>query len=138
MAFMQIGHTLRFFLLSSLACLLTGNILAQHMNAAGNPCQSIGPDSSETQCFITASQAADRELNSFYGKLRAHLRSDDLSNLQAAQRLWMQFRDANCKAEYDLYEGGSAGPMVRAACIEAVTRQRTAELKTIYGWVLEK
>jgi uncharacterized protein YecT (DUF1311 family) len=58
--------------------------------------------------------------------------------LQVTQRLWVQFRDANCSAEYSLYGGGSAGPTARAACIEAVTRQRTAELKTMYGWVLDK
>ncbi|GGG66083.1 hypothetical protein GCM10011585_04890 [Edaphobacter dinghuensis] len=112
--------------------------MAQHMNVPGNPCQSIGPNSSETQCFITASQIADRDLNSFYGKLITHLDPENRKNLQAAQRLWVQFRDANCRAEYDLYGGASAGPTVRAACIEAVTRHRTAELKIMYGWTLDK
>jgi uncharacterized protein YecT (DUF1311 family) len=125
-----------------LVLLITGsgvqNIWAQHMNVPGNPCQSIGPDSSETQCFITASQIADKELNSFYGMLRMHLSPEDRKKLQVAQRLWMQFRDANCRAEYDLYGGGSAGPTVRAACIEALTRHRTAELKIMYGWTLDK
>jgi uncharacterized protein YecT (DUF1311 family) len=63
---------------------------------------------------------------------------DELAKLREAQRLWIQFRDANCNAEYALYEGGSAGPMVKVACIEAVTRHRTEELQVMYGWRLEK
>lgn len=108
------------------------------MNAAGNPCQSIGPDSTETQCFIAAGQRADKTLNVFYEKMRAHLEPEDQKNLLAAQRLWIQFRDANCSAEERLYEGGSARPTVRAACIEAMTHQRLIELHTMYDWTLDK
>ena len=135
---MRLSHIATLFVASLIAGFGVQNSMAQHMNVPGNPCQSIGPNSSETQCFITASQNADKELNSFYGKLIAHLSPEDRKNLQAAQRLWVQFRDANCKAEYNLYGGGSAGPTVRAACIEAVTRHRTAELKVMYSWTLDK
>ena len=138
MACMQIGHVLRLLLLLSVVCPSASDVRAQHINAAGGPCQSVGPNSSKTECFIAASKKADEDLNAFYGKLRIKLESNDLANLQVAQRLWVQFRDANCKAEYSLYAGGSAGPTVRAACAEAVTRQRAIELRTMYGWVLEK
>ena len=135
---MQIGLRFRFLLLSLVVCFGNKSAAAQHMNAVPNPCQSVGPNSLQTECFLAASQKADKDLNAYYGKLRAHLEADDLKKLQVAQRLWVQFRDANCTAEYSLYGGGSAGPTVRAACIEALTRQRTTELRTMYDWVLEK
>ena len=58
--------------------------------------------------------------------------------MQEAQRLWLKFRDANCSAERNMYGSGTAASMVYAACIEADTRQRTAELKTMYGWRWQK
>jgi uncharacterized protein YecT (DUF1311 family) len=63
---------------------------------------------------------------------------DELVKLKVAQRLWIQFRDANCSAEHELYLGGSAASMVEYACLEAVTRHRTEELNVMYVWRLEK
>jgi uncharacterized protein YecT (DUF1311 family) len=63
---------------------------------------------------------------------------DELTRLKTAQRLWIQYRDANCEAEREMYSGGSAASMVRLACLEAMTRHRTEELRTMYGWRLEK
>lgn len=122
-----------------LTILLTsaGKGVAQHMNAKDAPCQT-GPNSEQTQCFITEAQAAGRELNLVYNKIRKILSPVDQSKLQTAQRLWVQFRDANCAAERELYGGGSAAPMAYAACLAADTRQRTAELNVMYGWRLEK
>ncbi len=105
-----------------LTILLTsaGKGVAQHMNAKDAPCQT-GPNSEQTQCFITEAQAADRELNLVYNKIRKILSPVDQSKLQTAQRLWVQFRDANCAAERELYGGGSAAPMAHAACLAADT-----------------
>ena len=110
---------------------------AQHMNAKDAPCQS-GPNAEQTRCFFEEAQAADRELNLVYNKIRAILAPSDQGKLQTAQRLWVQFRDANCAAERELYDGGSAAPMVYQACLGADARQRTAELNVMYGWRLEK
>src|ERR1700691_4652802 len=101
---------------------------AQHMNAKDAPCQT-GPN---------AEQARDRQLNLVYNKIRTALSPTDQSKLQTAQGLWVQFRDANCAAERELYDGGSVAPMVYQACLGADTRQRAAELNVMYGWLLEK
>jgi Lysozyme inhibitor LprI len=69
-----------------------------------------------------------------YDRVRKVLSAEEQKELQAAQQLWLQFRDANCAAERHLYERGTAAPMVYAACMEADTRQRTAELNRMYGW----
>lgn len=81
---------------------------------------------------------ADEQLNNLYARVREVLSADEQRDLRIAQRLWLKFRKANCEAERNLYAGGSAAPMVYAACVDADTRQRTSELKTMYGWRLEK
>jgi uncharacterized protein YecT (DUF1311 family) len=63
---------------------------------------------------------------------------DELVKLKEAQQLWIEFRIANCSAENELYRGGSAAPVVKLACLEAVTRHRTEELNVMYRWRLEK
>lgn len=110
---------------------------AQHMNAAGAPCQkSSGISVSLDNCFGRAYRAADGQLNQVYKQIRQVLTPDEQQQLVAAQRLWLQLRDATCEAESDLYKGGTAESPAYAACLEEETRQRTADLKTIYGWVI--
>ena len=130
---------------STIASLAFGTLIfaslicrAQHMNAKDAPCQGPSTTADESSCFDTALKKADAELNSYYRRIEALETGHDLANLRGAQRLWIQFRDANCNAEYDLYEGGSAGPTVKSACLESMTRRRTEELETMYGWRLEK
>jgi uncharacterized protein YecT (DUF1311 family) len=115
-----------------------GQASPQHMNAKDSPCQAVGTGADETKCFIDEAHRADMELNLQYNRIRQVLGPAEQRQLQAAQRLWIQFRDANCTAERDLYGGGSAGPMTYQACLAADTRQRTAELGVMYGWRLEK
>jgi uncharacterized protein YecT (DUF1311 family) len=108
------------------------------MNAPDAPCRGPASNAETTACFISASKTADEQLNKVYVRIREILSADEQSDLQAAQRQWLKFRDANCSAERNLYAGGSAAPMVYAACIEANTRQRTTDLKAMYGWRLQK
>jgi uncharacterized protein YecT (DUF1311 family) len=111
---------------------------AQHMNAQDAPCQAPASKVEITSCFISASKTADERLNRVYGRIREALSVDEQRDLRSAQRLWLMFRNANCQAERNLYAGGSAAPMVYAACKEANTRHRTNDLKAMYGWRLEK
>jgi uncharacterized protein YecT (DUF1311 family) len=108
------------------------------MNAPDAPCQAPASNAEETNCFIAASKAANSKLNATYSRIREVLSSDEQWDLQEAQRLWLRFREANCSAERNLYGSGTAVPMVYAACVEVNTRHRTAELKAMYGWRLEK
>jgi uncharacterized protein YecT (DUF1311 family) len=125
-----------FFLAGSLS--FASYSMGQHMNAKDAPCQGPSSNAKETQCFISASRNADTDMNQTYERIRKVLAAEEQEQLQSAQRLWLKFRDANCAAERDLYGGGTAAPMAYAACIEADTRQRTAELNTMYGWRLIK
>ena len=124
-------------LLFGLSTIASSKCLAQHMNAEDAPCQGLSMMDWKA-CIGAAYERADTELNQYYRRIEALETGTNLKNLKSAQRLWIQFRDANCEAEYALYEGGSAAPTVRLACLEAMTRHRTDELKTMYGWRLEK
>ena len=133
------GRVSRPYLLCFLAWLFAVSCCsAQHMNAKDGPCQEPATGAEETACFYSAYQKSDAALNQFYRRVLTVVDGEELTKMKAAQRLWIQFRDANCSAEYELYAGGSAAPMVKFACLEAVTRHRTEELKVMYGGRLEK
>jgi uncharacterized protein YecT (DUF1311 family) len=120
-------------------CLFFGDKAnAQHMNSPDSPCKAPASNAEMTACFVSVSKTAEERLNRIYNRIREVLSPDEQRDLQAGQHSWADFRDANCSAERNLYAGGSAAPMVYAACIEADTRQRTDELKVMYGWRLEK
>jgi uncharacterized protein YecT (DUF1311 family) len=51
--------------------------------------------------------------------------------LRDAQRAWITFRDAACRAEGYVYFGGSMRLQVVALCLERMTRARTEELRSI-------
>lgn len=91
-----------------------------------------------TMCAGQDYSKADAELNTVYAEARAAMKSFDANlppgqrgaarALLEAQRAWIPFRDAACKAEGFLYGGGSIQPMVVAECLARLTRQRTQEL----------
>ena len=89
-------------------------------------------------CFSKAAKDADRKLNETYGKVLSVLQTDNQQKLRTSQRLWVQFRDATCTAERDLYEGGTGANPAYLAWIEEETRLRTNDLRTIDGWRVEK
>jgi uncharacterized protein YecT (DUF1311 family) len=109
---------------------------AQHMNSASAPCRNVAVIAAMENCFDKAYKAADSEMNQMYTQISKVLQRDELQQLKVAQRLWIQLRDATCTAESDLYKGGTASAPAYSACLEEETRQRTADLKTTYGWVI--
>ena len=124
-------------ILLAVLSIMPAHAAAQHMNAATAPCRDAAPNAEMTRCFMSEFQTADKELNAAYNQIRQVLGLPDQASFPTAQRLWVRFRNANCAAERDLYQGGSAGPTAYFACMEADARQRTAELKTMYGWILQ-
>lgn len=79
-------------------------------------------------------QKADKELNGVYQKVLADYKKDPafIKNLKAAQKLWIQFRDAEMKAKYpDREKGyyGSSQPMCWYIHLTELTQERTKKLK---------
>jgi uncharacterized protein YecT (DUF1311 family) len=106
---------------------------AQHMNERDSPCADVVVTADLANCLAKARDAADEKLNVAYKQLRGKLDVADGQRLVAAQRLWIQYRDANCVAERDLYESGTASTPAYLACLEAMTRARTKELTITYA-----
>ena len=82
-------------------------------------------------------QTADKELNAVYQKVLTSYKSDAafLKNLKAAQKVWIQFRDAEMKMKYpERGPGyyGSAQPMCRSDYQAKLTRER---IKTLQEWI---
>jgi len=57
---------------------------------------------------------------------------EDVRNLKDAERQWIAYRDAACKAEYGLWGMGSGGPSARTVCLIRITKQRIVDLKDAY------
>jgi uncharacterized protein YecT (DUF1311 family) len=110
---------------------------AQHINEKESPCSSAFTTVEMSSCFGKARGAADAELNTTYKTIHAKLDGEDEQRLVATQRLWIQYRDANCTAERELYAGGTAATpvylAVYLACLGAMTRARTKELLATYA-----
>ncbi|HEX4320672.1 MAG TPA: lysozyme inhibitor LprI family protein [Acidobacteriaceae bacterium] len=111
---------------------------AQQMNAPDSPCKDSVSTVDSANCFYSAYQKSDRKLNDTYAVIRRVLDPNEIDALRSAQRLWLQFRDANCFAEKALYGSGTAVGPVYNACMEAVTRRRVEELNGMYMWRIEK
>jgi uncharacterized protein YecT (DUF1311 family) len=121
-----------------LAFIFCNHCHAQQMNAPDSPCKNAVITVAASNCFAMEWKKQDMILNAFYASVLKHLDKEDGDKLRIAQRIWLQFRDANCSAEYSLYDGGTGGPPAKLACMEAVTRRRVLELHSMYDWILEK
>jgi uncharacterized protein YecT (DUF1311 family) len=114
------------------------NAFALDCNA---PPGGIGPDSSEASlhCAENEFSAADRSLNDAYRKVVGRLRnapdSDQALRTQivAAQRAWITFRDAECDFRASL--AGSAPQWLPVNRTECLTELTHARLKVINGYL---
>jgi uncharacterized protein YecT (DUF1311 family) len=68
--------------------------------------------------------AANAELAQSVALYRSRLRAEQLELFKNSQRQWERFRAAACEFESSGVGGGSLRPMVQAACLEAITRER--------------
>jgi len=84
-------------------------------------------------CLEKAKTTSEGQLNSLNEQIQKKLDSGELKELAAAQRLWTEYRDANCTAERSLYGLGTASSPAYLACLDAMTRKRIEELRVTYA-----
>jgi uncharacterized protein YecT (DUF1311 family) len=121
-------------------------VLALCAAATGTQAQEVNCAAPVTQldmnfCADRAWKLADGDLNLAYGMARTLMRQTDAAlpaadrgaeiALRDAQRAWIAFRDAACKAEGYVWFGGSIRPLVVSSCLERMTRSRTEELRAL-------
>lgn len=78
-------------------------------------------------CVDAQTKIWDRRLNSAYRAALERADTGQRAPLQAAQRLWIRYRDANC-GFYAAGEG-SVRAVAAAECMRAMTEQRACELE---------
>ena len=76
-------------------------------------------------------KGADQALNQTFKQIQKRLTddSDGKARLVKAQRAWIAFRNAECTFQSSGDDGGSAAPMVTAACQAELTKNRSTQLK---------
>lgn len=79
------------------------------------------------KCLQTRTAAWDRRLNAAYKKLLSESAARQQEALRVAQRLWVQYRDANCRY-YALGEGTIAR-VEAGECVRSMTEARARELE---------
>jgi uncharacterized protein YecT (DUF1311 family) len=117
--------------------LLSSAAYAQHVSSSDAACRAAGGEREIMACFGTAVATADRKLNEVYGEIIKSLSPEDQASLRSAERLWVQFRDATCKAEGDLYAQADISSIAFESCVEFETQARSSDLLRIYGKRLE-
>lgn len=79
------------------------------------------------ECISAEYERQDLLLNRNYQALMADLTPERKKQLQTAQRLWLQYRDANCQFYADP-DGGTLAGIAAADCVLQMTANRAREL----------
>jgi uncharacterized protein YecT (DUF1311 family) len=79
------------------------------------------------KCLDAFTRQWDGRLNTAYQKALAFDERKDA--LRTAQRLWVQYRDANC--HYYAIGAGTISAIESAECMRSMTERRTLELEQI-------
>ena len=97
-----------------------GDQSARESSCDGNTYQMV-------ECLKAKTAAWDKRLNAAYQKAVQDAQPAQREPLRAAQRLWIQYRDANC-----LYYGMGEGTIARldaGECMRSMTELRAKELE---------
>ena len=78
-------------------------------------------------CVDAKTKIWDLRLNAAYKALQQRIDAGQAESLRAAQRLWVQYRDANCRF-YGSAEG-SIREVQAAECMRSMTQDRALELE---------
>ena len=110
------------------AAALVGAAVFAHAGDQGDPEQSCDGSTYEmVDCLKAKTAQWDKRMTIAYQRLRNAGSPKQREQLRAAQRLWIQYRDANC-LYYDLGEGTIAR-IEAGECMRSMTEARAKELE---------
>jgi uncharacterized protein YecT (DUF1311 family) len=96
--------------------------------AQGDPAQKCDGSTAEmVECLNAQTATWDKRMTVAYEKAMKEASARQHDQLRAAQRLWIQYRDANC-----LYYGLGEGTIARidaGECVRSMTEARARELE---------
>jgi uncharacterized protein YecT (DUF1311 family) len=127
--------------------LMAGSGIATAQNAKPDPCEKATSQADMNDCYGREYQKDDARLNRVYHKAMDFLQKDlaqatdqdlkkwaqtAIDDLKAAELAWIKYRDLQCEAAGQQYEGGSIRPMIHSMCLSMTTEHRIDELKQAY------
>ena len=115
------------FAVAMLALMAALPAKAEMFGSGFQPCGQKTSTLEVVQCVEAKTNIADQRLNAAYKALQARIEANQRQPLLAAQRLWVQYRDANC-AFYGTWDG-SIRQVQAAECIRSMTEDRARELE---------
>jgi len=125
--------------------------LQHQISESQNPCEERPVSQRQiNDCAAFQYRQTDAHLNTVYRKALQYM-TDDLArgqkvgdqrqieyeqtaiaSLKEAERAWLSYRDIQCKAAGQQYDGGSMSPMIYSQCLATLTEHRVADVKSIY------
>jgi uncharacterized protein YecT (DUF1311 family) len=116
-------------MVSITAAALIGAAVFAWAGDQGDPEQTCDGSTYEiVECLKTKTAQWDKRLNAAYKQALEDAQPKQRGQLRAAQRLWVQYRDANC-LYYDLGEGTIAR-IEAGYCMKDLTQSRAQELES--------
>ena len=114
--------------LAVIALLLAlGNAQSQGSKTESEDCSGANSTMEIVQCLSRLAAAWDRRLNAAYREQMSTLEPPRAELLRTAQRLWIQYRDANC--EWYAAGEGTISRVEAAECMRSMTERRARELE---------
>ena len=125
------------------------NPTSKELDAVKSPCDDAGNQQEAENCAKTEFEKSETDMNQLYQKVLANFQDLEQKarpqdkvladkykkngeNLQAAQKAWLAFRDANCAAEKEADTNDNNNAMTAVSCQQRLTEDRTEDLKIIY------
>ena len=114
------------------AAVLLGAAAFAFAGDQGDPIEDCGKSTPEMVACLNARAAQwDKRLNAAYRKALEDADGKRREQLRATQRLWVQYRDANCL--YWFMDEGSIARVEAADCMVRLTKTRAEELEGVTG-----
>jgi uncharacterized protein YecT (DUF1311 family) len=121
------GVTRILFVVSALPVIAALPARAEMFGPGFQPCGEKTSTVEVVDCVQEKTNFADQRLNAAYKALQAQIDANHGQPLLAAQRLWVQYQDANC-AFYGTQDG-SIRQVQAAECLRSMTEDRARELE---------
>ncbi len=98
--------------------------------AYAEDCANAASQAEINECAIAGLKNTDTELNKVYREIIERLKdsAETKQLLVASQRVWLQWRDAECAFAASAAKGGSVYPSVVSGCRTAMTADRVKGL----------
>lgn len=97
-------------------------------------CQNAMATPDINECASIEQKKVEDKLNKVYQRVIKTIgEADTRKALVDAQRAWVKFREADCKAVYELYKGGTIRTVMFIGCMQQHAEARIKNLEDFQG-----